>query len=184
MEDEKIVELYFARDERAVTETMNSYGCKLYRLACRFLKDRRDAEECVNDTYSRAWDTIPPVRPDSLFAYLGAICRNTAHDIVKRDTAQKRSVTLVELTAELSECIPDSSGSDSEYGSQLSELINEYLYTLSKDKRGVFVGRYWYGDSIAEISGKTGFSESKVKTMLHRIRKGLKNFLMKKGEFI
>lgn len=183
MDDKEIVELFFARDEKALSETMNSYGGKLFRLACRFLKDKRDAEECVSDTYTAAWETIPPVCPKELFAYLAALCRNKAHDIVKRETAQKRSVTLVELTAEMSECIPDSS-LDDESCSRLSELINEYIYTLSKDKRAVFVGRYWYGDSIADISRKTGFSQSKVKTTLHRTREGLKKFISAKGESI
>lgn len=184
MDDKEIVKMYFDRDERAVSETMNSYGGRLYRFACKFLKDKRDAEECVSETYARAWDTIPPTRPDDLFAYLAALCRNTAYDIVKKETAQKRSVTLVELTAEMSECIPDQSLLDDERSSQLSELINEYLHTISKDKRTVFVGRYWYGDSIADISRKTGFSVSKVKTTLHRTREGLRKFISAKGESI
>lgn len=181
MDDSEIIRLYLSRDERAISETMNTYGGRLYRFACRFLADKRDAEECVNQTYAAAWSTIPPMRPDDLFAYLAALCRNTAYDIVKRDRAQKRSVTLVELTAEMSECIPDSSSLGDEECSQLSELISEYLHSIPKDKRAVFIGRYWYGESIADISRKTGLTKSNVKVTLHRMRAELKKYILQKG---
>ena len=182
MNDKEILDLYFSRDERAISETMNSFGAGLTRFALKFLSDRRDAEECVNDAYKAVWDTIPPNRPDNLFAYLAALCRNSALDKVKKNTAQKRSVTIVELTNEMSECVPDQGSISDERADRLSVLINEYLDTLSKDKRAVFVGRYWYCESVAEISKRTGFSESKVKTTLHRTREGLKKYIIKKGE--
>ena len=109
MADKGIIELYFERDENAVSETMKSYNGRLLRFAMHFLSDKRDAEECVNDTYVRAWDTIPPNRPDNFFAYLAALCRNAALDVIKKNTAQKRSAQLVELTQEMNECIPDNS---------------------------------------------------------------------------
>lgn len=179
MDDREIVELYLERDQRAVSETMERYGRRLTGLAASFLKDRRDAEECVSDTYVKAWNSIPPNRPEDLFAYLAKICRCTAFNIVERDRAKKRSAQLVELTHELEECIPDRSADSG--GEELSELLNEFLGTLSREKRMVFVGRYWYGDSIAEIGEKTGFSESKIKTMLHRTRESLRKFLGRKG---
>ena len=108
MDDKGIIDLYFARDEKAISETMKSYNGHLYRFALRFLSDPRDAEECVNDAYVRAWDTIPPNRPNNLFAYLAALCRNAALDVIKKNSAQKRSAQLVELTQEMNECIPDS----------------------------------------------------------------------------
>ena len=96
MDDKGIIDLYFARDEKAIDETMKSYNGRLLRFASRFLSDPRDAEECVNDAYVRAWDTIPPNRPNNLFAYLAALCRNAALDVVKKNSAQKRSAQLVE----------------------------------------------------------------------------------------
>ena len=182
MEDKEIIELYFLRSERAVRETMDSYGGRLTRFAMRFLSDRRDAEECVSDTYKAAWDTIPPERPHDLFAYLAALCRNAALDMIKRNTAQKRSATLVELTQEMSECIPDSGSLADEGSESMAALLKAYLATLPKDKRRIFVGRYWYGESIRDIAKHTGFSESKVKTTLHRTREGLKKYILKKGE--
>jgi len=177
LEDKGIIDLYFARDEEAVSETMRSYNGRLLRFAMRFLSDQRDAEECVNDTYARAWDTIPPNRPDNLFAYLAALCRNAALDVIKKNTAQKRSAQLVELTQEMNECIPDSNSITDERSEELSKCINEFLATLPKDKRAVFLGRYWYNESIADIAKRTGFSQSKVKTMLHRMRDGLRKHI-------
>ncbi len=101
--------MYFERNENAIRETMSNYNGRLLRFAMRFLSDERDAEECINDTYARAWNTIPPNRPDNLFAYLAALCRNAALDVIKKNTAQKRSAQLVELTQEMNECIPDNS---------------------------------------------------------------------------
>ena len=181
MDDKDIVAMYFERDERAVSETTRQYGAMLIRFAGRFLKDKRDAEECVNDTYAKAWNSIPPNRPDKLFAYLAKICRCTALGIVEKENAQKRSAQLVELTTELAECLPDKNSTYSDDDS-ISELVNEYLRTLNNDKRAVFIGRYWYGESIAAISEKTGFSESKVKSMLHRIRKDFRKYLNEKGK--
>ena len=182
MDDKEIIDLFFARDERALSETMSCYGGRLMRFAGKFLKDSRDAEECVNDAYSAAWDTIPPNRPDDLFAYLAALCRNAALDVIKKNTAQKRSACLVELTAEMSECIPDADSITDSRSEQLATLVNEYLGTLPKDKRAVFVGRYWYGESVAEIAKRTGFSRSKIKTTLHRTREGLRKYIIGKGE--
>ena len=181
MDDKSILELYYARDERAVGESMEHYGGRLGRFAQRFLSDKRDAEECVNDVFIRAWNTIPPKRPDDLFVYLAALCRNTAFDIIKKNTAQKRSATLVELTQEMSECIPAPEPVADERAEMLSGLINEYLADLSPDKRRIFIGRYWYGESISDIAAATGFSESKIKTSLHRTREGLKKYIIKKG---
>lgn len=180
MDDSAIIDLYFNRDEEAISSTIECYNGRLLRFASRFLSDRRDAEECVNDAYARAWNTIPPTRPENLFAYLAALCRNSALDVIKKNTAQKRSVQLVELTTEMNECIPDRSSISDDRSDEIAEYINEFLSTLPKEKRLVFVGRYWYSDSIADISRKTGFSQSKVKTMLHRMRQDLREFIDRK----
>lgn len=180
MDDQGIIELYFARDENAISETMKSYNGRLLRFAMHFLSDKRDAEECVNDTYVRAWDTIPPNRPDNFFAYLAALCRNAALDVIKKNTALKRSAQLVELTQEMNECIPDNSNITDERSEELSECINGFLADLPKDKRAVFLGRYWYNESIADIAKRTGFSQSNVKTMLYRMREGLRAYIERK----
>ena len=180
MDDAEIINLYFERDENAVKATMKRYNERLFRFARRFLSDDRDAEECVNDAYTRAWNTIPPHRPDNLFAYVAALCRNAALDVIKKNTAQKRSAQLVELTHEMSECIPDQSSISDDRSEELSEYINEYLATLPREKRAVFLGRYWYNEPISDISRKTGFSQSKVKTMLHRMREDLREHIIRK----
>ena len=180
MDDKGIIELYFERDEKAVSETMKSYNGRLLRFAMHFLSDKRDAEECVNDTYVRAWDTIPPNRPDNFFAYLAALCRNAALDVIKKNTAQKRSAQLVELTQEMNECIPDNRNITDERSEELSECINGFLAELPKDKRAVFLGRYWYNESIADIAKRTGFSQSNIKTMRHRMRESLRAYIERK----
>jgi len=180
LDDKEIIDLFFERDENAIRETMNSYNGRLLRFAMRFLSDSRDAEECVNDAYARAWDTIPPNRPDNLFAYLASLCRNSALDVIKKNTAQKRSAQLVELTQEMNECIPDSSSITDDRSDELAECINGYLATLPRDKRAVFIGRYWYNEKISDIAKRTGFSQSKVKIMLYRMREELRNYIERK----
>ena len=122
-------------------------------------------------------------RPNNLFAYLAALCRNAALDVIKKNSAQKRSAQLVELTQEMNECIPDSNITE-EQSEEFSKCINEYLATLPKDKRAVFLGRYWYNESISDIAKWTGFSQSKVKTMLHRMRNDLRKLIKGKEGII
>lgn len=179
--DRELIKLYLARDKAAVGETMNIYGKRLMRLATGFLGDACDAEECVNDTYLKAWNTIPPQKPDDLFSYLARLCRCTAYDIIDKRQAAKRAAQVVELTHEMEECIPDNSRESEAAEEALAEYINEYLSGLSRDKRVMFVKRYWYGESVETIAKDMGFSQSKVKTTLCRTRKGLKDFFEKKG---
>ena len=177
--DRRIVALYLARDKTALSETAQCYGGKLLRLAMRFLKDRRDAEECVNDTYFKAWNSIPPQEPKDLFSYLARLCRCTAYHTIEKQQAAKRSAQLVELTHEMEECIPDRETAYED--STLTEIINEFLRTLPREQRDMFVRRYWYGDSIAMIASQTGFSKGKIKTALCRMRANLRSFLEEKG---
>lgn len=179
--DKRLVKLYLSRNSSAIDETMKVYGKRLMRLALTFLSDTRDAEECVNDTYLKAWNTIPPQKPEDLFSYLARLCRCTAYNIIDKKQAVKRSIKVVELTHEMEECIPDQS-----YDSIISEktliaYLDEFLESLPDDKCIIFVKRYWYGESIDNIAKNMGFSQSKVKTTLHRMRKGLKQFLENKG---
>lgn len=179
--DRRLVELYLSRDKSAVEETMNSYGKRLLRLAVGFLGDMCDAEECVNDTYLKAWNSIPPQQPSDLFSYLARLCRCTAFNMIDKRKAAKRGAQLVELTREMEECIPDNSRNVTTEDEFISALINEFLGTLTKDKCDMFVKRYWYGESVEMIAKEMGFTKSKVKTTLHRTREELKNFLQQKG---
>ena len=179
--DKEIVELYLARDEKASIYCAQKYSTSLHRLASSLLLDSRDAEECVNDTFLKAWNAIPPNEPDHLFPFLARICRCTAIDVIKRNKAEKRDCMVVELTREMEECIPDSIGDAEVPEDTLKTLMNDFLGSLSKDKRIIFVRHYWFGEGISEISERYGFSESKVKTTLHRTREMLRKYLEKKG---
>ena len=178
---QRIVALYLSRDKSAISETMQSYGSRLLRLAGHFLSDRRDAEECVNDTYLKAWNSIPPQQPQDLFSYLARLCRCTAYNMIEKQQATKRSAQLTELTHEMEECIPDSDRETEYADSIITGLINEHLRSLPHEKRDMFVRRYWYGDSIETIAQNMGFSKSKVKTALCRMRAELRTFLEEKG---
>jgi RNA polymerase sigma-70 factor (ECF subfamily) len=188
MEDNQIVDLYWERDERAISESDAKYGAFCARIAMNILDNAQDAEECVNDTYLRAWNAIPPNRPTKLGAFLGKITRNLSLDRYKAKKTAKRgnSLFLVSLD-ELSECVPDGStgfgsGFDDETEARLiGECINRFLHKLSGEARDVFICRYFYSDSIGEIARRFGLSESKVKSMLHRARGKLKKSLESEG---
>lgn len=178
---QRIVALYLSRSESAIKETMQCYGSRLLHLVMRFLGDRRDAEECVNDAYLKAWNSIPPQKPEDLFSYLARLCRCTAYNLIEKQQAAKRSTQLVELTQEMEECIPDGARENEYEDSRLTELINEFLRTLPQEQRNMFVRRYWYGESIEAIAGGMGFTESKVKTSLCRMRAKMRSYFDKKG---
>lgn len=182
MGDREIIRLFLARSEQAVAEAQEQYGKAMLRFAARFLSSDEDCEECVNEALFKAWSSIPPNMPQDLRAYLLRLVRCTALDLVDKQKAAKRSAELVSLTAELEECIPDKAQHFSHESSSLSEAIEGFLAALPKEKRAVFVKRYWYGESVRMISAETGFSESKIKTMLMRIRKKLKDHIERLGE--
>ena len=179
MEDKAIVGLYLDRDQRAIEETEKSHGAKLMRIAFGVLKNQEDAEETVNDTYLRAWDTIPPQIPQFLFAYLAKICRFLAFDRLDWQQAGKRNVPLVELTRELELCIPASHMEQAVEIREMGRLLTEFLNGLPREPRLIFMRRYWFGDSIREIAKRYHIGESKVKTSLHRTRNKLKRYLEK-----
>ena len=173
--------LYWARNEQAIDETDNTYGNKLRGLSYRIVSSREDSQECVNDTYLAAWKTIPPKRPEHLFAYLARICRNLSLNVLEKRNAAKRAAEVVALTAELELCIPDRNASAEPADWELSELLNAFLGTLPKDSRIIFLRRYWFADTVEEISKGFGYSQAKVKTQLHRIRNKLRNYLEERG---
>lgn len=179
MEDNQIVGLFWQRDEKALAEVEAKYGAYCRRLAQRVLNNERDAEECVADAYLDVWNRIPPHKPSALGAFIGKIVRHIAIDKLRKRSAQKRGGGEVFLALEeLEDCI--SSGDDVEKEFQRSELagaVNDFLSSLPETERRVFLRRYWYMDSIDRICERFGFSESKVKTMLHRTREKLREYL-------
>ena len=181
MEDSKILELFFARNEDAIRHTDDTYGRRLFALAERIVKNDQDAEESVSDTYLRAWDTIPPQKPRYFFAYLAKICRNFALKKLDWKNAAKLNAEVVALTEEMEMCIPDQSR-DREMGArELGMLLDRFLRTLTPENQMVFLRRYWYVDTIAEIAVRYGISESAVQMRLNRTRAKLCTYLEKEG---
>ena len=179
--DIQIIELYWARNEEAIRETDYVYGRRLHNLADKIVQNFEDAQECVNDTYMKTWDTIPPQRPEYFFAYLAKLCRNFSLGVLDWKSAAKRKGEVVTLTQEMEACIPDPSHDRKLEGQELGEVLNRFLESLSQDNRVIFLRRYWYLDSITEIAYRYGMTESKVKTQLHRTRAKLHSFLAKEG---
>ena len=181
MNDAEILALYWQRNENAIKETDTVYGRRLHVLSERIVNSHEDAQECVSDTYMKAWETIPPQRPNYLFAYLARICRNLSLDRLEWWSASKRSATVVSLTQEMELCIPDNSFERKLEGEELGRVLSRFLGSLSQENRMIFMRRYWYCDSVQEIAGRFNISQSKVKTQLHRTRNKLKQFLEKEG---
>ena len=177
MDDRRIVDLYWARDEQAILESDKKYGRMLHSLSYSLLSSREDAEECVNDTYLDAWGAMPSARPEFLGAFLSKITRRISVDRFRKRHREKRG-GIDNLTAELSECISGGRTPSEEYDDKrISEQLNEFLYGQPKEKRVMFVLRYFYSSSIDDIADRLGISESKVKTTLFRMRAELKERL-------
>lgn len=181
MNDTNIIDLYWSRSERAIEETDKAYGRTLLSLSQRILTNQQDAEENVYDTYMRTWDTIPPQRPVYFKAFLTKICRCLAFDRLDKRNALKRNAELVSLTEEMAGCIPDRRINDRLEGKELGKLFEQFLAALPKDSRLIFLRRYLYLDTVADIAGRYGFSESKVKMQLKRTRAKLHEYLNKEG---
>ncbi len=183
MTDGEIVELYLARDEDALRHTAEKYGARLRALAYGILEDMPAAEECENDVYLAAWDSIPPHEPrDYLFAYLARIARHLALDRCRARAREKRSACLEELTGELTDCLPSPERAEERLeAGELAAAISTWLHTLPAEKRILFLRRYWYCDPVSALAGRMGWGESRVKTTLHRLRKRLREHLEKEG---
>ena len=180
MTDHEILDLYFARDERAISSTALQYGAPLTRLSMRFVS-RQDAEECVSDTYLSAWNHIPPARPGHLFAWLAKVCRNLTVSRMRWDRADKRSADLVEFSEELAQCLPDERIERERTAEEIGRAISDFLRTLPAEKRILFLRRYWFGDSLADAAERMGMTESNAKVTLYRLRGQLKEYLEKEG---
>lgn len=180
MDDLAIIELYWERNERAIKETNTKYERLLYKISYNTLSNHEDSQECVNDAYIKAWKSIPPERPRSFTAYLGRIVRNLSIDYWNKNRAQKRYSGGDILLSELQDCIPSSNTVWAEIESKiLSEIISNWLYTLPKDDRILFVRRYWYGDSIKELAHRTDTTPNKLASHMYRLRYNLKDMLEK-----
>lgn len=180
MQDSAIIELFFARDESAISRTAEKYGRKLFAVSENITGNREDADECVNDTYLAAWNSIPPTRPDNYYAYLCRIVRNISLDRVDRGRAKKRCAEVISFSSELEGILPDAEV-DPERAERLSGILDGFIRTLDADTRLMFVRRYFYGDSAENISKLTGIGENGIYARLFRARKRLKKLLMKEG---
>jgi len=181
VEDAKIIELFFKRQEEAIRETDAAYGRRLFGLANNILRSFEDSEECVNDTYLRTWDAIPPQKPKHLFGFLAAICRNLSLNRLDWKSAAKRKAEVVTLTEEMAMCIPDASQLRQLEGKELGKLLNAFLAGLPQQSRMIFLRRYWFADTISQIATRYDISESKVKMQLSRTREKLRVYLEKEG---
>ena len=186
MDDNKIIALYFDRNEQAIKETKTKYGKYCFSIAYNILSDREDAEECENDTYLGAWHSIPPNKPNVFSAYIGRITRNLSLKRLREKNAAKRIAnSATESLDELGDCIPDGQSFAEEIEKEeLAEIINSFLLSLDMNERIVFVRRYWYCDSISDICQRYDFGQSKVKMMLLRTRQKLLTYLQERGVFI
>ena len=185
MEDRAIIDLYFARSESALSETAQKFGDYCYGIAYNILRSEPDSDECVNDTYMHAWESIPPSRPSHLGAFLGRITRNLALNRLKYINAQKRADGEASLALdELSECVASQSNVEKAFDDKvLAALFDEFLSSLGDDARYVFIRRYWYLEPVKRIAQDISASEGKVGMSLHRSRMKLKKLLMKEGFF-
>ena len=182
MEDEKIIDLFWQRQEEAISRTSEKYGKYCRSIAFNILRNTEDSRECENDTYMAVWNTIPPTKPNSFFAFIGRITRNLAFNKYDYNRAQKRDAGMNLILEELEECVPVlGSVKESFEAKETAELINAFLHQMDETGRVVFVRRYWYSDSVSDIGKRMGMNESKVKSMLFRMRNKLKTHLEKGG---
>lgn len=183
MNDEQIVSLYFERDENAILESKNRYGAYCTAIAMNILHNESDSEECVSDTWLGAWRSIPPHRPANLATYFGKITRNLSINRYKKNHAERRADGEFALSlSELDECLPGGRTVDDEEATKwIGESINRFLHAQKPLERRIFVCRYFYCDSIAEIAARHGLSESHVKSTLFRVRARLRIHLEKDG---
>lgn len=183
MTDYDIVKLYFARSEKAISETDKKYGRYCFTVAQNILRNEDDSEECVNDTYLKTWSSIPPQKPQRLSTYLGKITRNLAINRYNHYSAEKRGGGETEvLLSELEDCLPSNNTTEKAFDEKLLvKSIEAFLKNENKEKRRIFLLRYWYSFSISDIAKEMAQSESKVTSTLFRLRNKLREHLEKEG---
>lgn len=180
MDDKQIIRLFFEHSEQAITELSQKYGDLCMKIARNILNDHQDAEECVNDAYLGAWNSIPPQSPDPLRSYICRIVRNRSLKKLRTNSAIKRGSQFEVSLSELEDCIPDNSMDEQLSISELSAQINAFLAVLPKDDRLMFVKRYWFSESISELADAFGITENNVSVRLSRIRGKLHQYLDRK----
>ena len=183
MDDIQIVQLYWDRDEQAIPATSDKYGNYCISIAKNILGNQEDAEECVNDTYMSAWNSMPPHRPNILSTFLGKITRNLSLNRYKQNTADKRGGREVPVVLdEITELVSDTDSVEQEVdGKELVKAIDAFLDRLPTDKRSIFICRYWYFDSVSNIASRFGMTENHVSVTLNRLRLKLHNYLLERG---
>lgn len=185
MDDSKIIDLFFERSEDAIVELSDKYGSVCMKVAMNLLDNRMDAEECVNDAYLGVWNTIPPQRPNPLAAFVCRIVRNISINRYKQNAADKRKGNYALCIEELESCVASRDSVEEEIAeSELSSCIDEFLDTLSKVNRMIFVRRFWYMDAYEDIAKSSGLKEGNIRVRLSRIKTNLKLFLEKRGVLV
>ncbi|MBE6648815.1 MAG: sigma-70 family RNA polymerase sigma factor [Ruminococcaceae bacterium] len=183
MEDEKIIMLYWERNENAISETESKYGKYCYTIAYNILHSHEDSEECLSDTWNGAWNTMPPEKPTKLQCFLARITRNIAIDRLRYDKAKKRDGEIDVAIDEYWECIPNRDA-QIEDKFALKQAINGFLSRLDVQTRVIFMRRYWYSMSVKDIAKGMQLSESHISVILHRTRMKFKDYLTKEGIFV
>ncbi|MCH5320510.1 MAG: sigma-70 family RNA polymerase sigma factor [Eubacterium sp.] len=182
MTDKQIIDMLFGRDDKAIAELNNSYGSLFRQLAGNILADYEDVEDCINDTYFKVWNSIPPKNPEYLCAYVCKIVRNNALNMLKAKTSQKRGSNNTVPLAELEECLPSQSTVDESIDEKhLTELLNSWLMKQNELSRRLFVRRYFAMESVEELSKSCSMSKNSVSVKLHRLRNSLKKYLESEG---
>ena len=185
IDDEKIIDLFFERDQQGIRELDNKYGAVCRNLSYHIVDNRQDAEECVNDAYLGAWNAIPPVRPDPLLSYIVKIVRNISLKIYWRKEAAKRSGHYTIALEEIEGCIADQKTVEDEIEArELARIIGEFLDTLTLKNRVIFMRRYWFADSYKDIAEFMGLSEKNISVRLTRIREKMKQYLIEREVFV
>ena len=183
MEDHAIIELYWAREEQAIAETEKKYGAYCRTIAQNILRDQQDTEECLNDTWMKTWNSLPPQRPHVFPVYLGTITRNLCLNRLRSASAQKRGANKLNMAyEELQESVPAAgSVEDAVSARELGRLLDRFLRTLSEKECCIFLRRYWYMDTLSQIARRCHMTDGGVKATLHRTRKKLKAYLEQEG---
>ncbi len=181
MDDLKIIELYFERDELAIKETDVKYGKLCHSIAFNILNNHEDSKECVNDTYMGVWNAIPPARPNNFMYFVCKIARNLSLKRLEFMKREKRSPAAIVSLEELEAVLPDERYAPGVTDEDIGILISKFLRSQKEDVRNVFICKYYFFDSIREIAERYSFTESRVKNMLFHTRNKLKNFLIKEG---
>ena len=184
MDDKQIIKLFFERSDQAITELSKKYGKLCFKIANNILDDPQDAEECVNDAYLGVWNSIPPRDPDPLRPYLCRIVRNLSLKKLRANSAMKRDSSYEISLSELEDCIPDDSSYDDLSVKELTAQINEFLSSLERDDRVMFVKRYWFSEPLSEIARTFGITQHNASVKLSRIRRKLRKFLNDQEEFL